>query len=110
MTYLLFVAPAIDRLGGAHPTAPLTVTATLRGAVKHTTGRREYLRGTLRSTDAELVVAPTGDQGSNRLATFADANCLIVVNEARQNLADGELVEVVLLPDEGAHPMRGQAV
>ena len=110
VTYLLFVAPAIDRLGGGHPTAPLTVAATLRGGVKHTAGRREYLRGTLRSTDGRLVVAPTGDQGSNRLATFADANCLIVVNESRQNLADGELVEVVLLPDEGAHPMRDQAL
>ena len=103
VTYLLFVAPTIDRLGGQQPMAPLTLTAVLEGGVKHTAGRREYLRGTLRSTDDRPTVAPTGDQGSNRLATLAGANCLIVVNEARHNIEDGELVEVMVLPDEGAH-------
>lgn len=108
VTYLLFVAPTIDRLGGQEPMPPLTLTAVLEGGVKHTAGRREYLRGTLRSTDDRPTVTPTGDQGSNRLATFADANCLIVVNESRHNLEDGELVEVMVLPDEGAHLTRDQ--
>ena len=107
VTYLLFVAPTIDRLGGREPTPPMTLTATVNGSVKHSPGRREYLRGTLRSRNGQLVVTPTGDQGSNRLATFAGANCLLVVNEDRQDLEDGEPVEVILLPDEGAHPMRG---
>lgn len=107
VTYLLFVAPTIDRLGGRTPPPPLALTAVVDGRVAHTPGRREYLRGTLRSVDGRLVVTPAGDQGSNRLATLADANCLVVVDEERQNLAPGERVEVVLLPDEAAHLMRG---
>ena len=106
VTYLLFVAPTIDRLGGHEPTPPLTLAATLNGRVRHSAGRREYLRGTLQSSNRQLVVTPTGDQGSNRLATFAGANCLVVVNEARRDVEDGESVEVILLPDESAHLMR----
>ena len=106
VTYLLFVAPTIDRLGGHEPSPPLILAATMKGSVRHSTGRREYLRGTLRSFDGQLVVTPTGDQGSNRLATLAGANCLVVVNEDREDVEDGEAVDVILLPDEGAHLMR----
>ncbi len=105
VTYLLFVAPTIDRLGGSEPTPPLTLTATVNGRVRHSPGRREYLRGTLQSCDGRLVVTPTGDQGSNRLATFAGANCLVVVDEDQRDVEDGESVNVILLPDEGAHLM-----
>ena len=107
VTYLLFVAPTIDRLGGHEPTPPLTLDATVNGRVRHSAGRREYLRGTLQTSDGRLVVTPTGDQGSNRLATFAGANCLVVVNEDKGDVEDGESVDVILLPDEAAHPMRG---
>lgn len=107
VTYLLFVAPTIDRLGGHEPTPPLTLAATVNGRVRHSAGRREYLRGILRSSDGRLVVTPTGDQGSNRLATFAGANCLVVVGDDKGDVEDGESVDVILLPDEGAHLMRG---
>ncbi len=107
VTYLLFVAPTIDRLCGGEPTPPMTLTATLNGTLKHSVGRREYVRGRLRSTNGGLVVTPTGDQGSNRLATLANANCLLVVGEEQQSLTDGQPVEIVLLPEEGAHLMRG---
>ncbi|MDE0037628.1 MAG: molybdopterin molybdotransferase MoeA [Gammaproteobacteria bacterium] len=105
VTYLLFVAPTIDRLGGHEPTPPLTLTAAMDRKVRHSVGRREYLRGTLRSSDGQLVVTPTGDQGSNRLATFAGANCLVVVDEDKGHVGVGESVDVILLPDEGAHLM-----
>ena len=105
VTYLLFVAPTIDRLGGHEPTPPLTLAASMNGRVRHSAGRREYLRGTLQSFDGQLVVTPTGDQGSNRLASFAGANCLVVVNENKRDIEDGESVDVILLPDEGAHLM-----
>lgn len=106
VTYLLFVAPTIDRLGGHEPAPPLTLAATMNGRVRHSAGRREYLRGTLQSFDGQLVVTPTGDQGSNRLATFVGANCLVVVDEDKRDVEDGESVDVILLPDEGAHLMR----
>ena len=105
VTYLLFVAPTIDRLAGCEPTPPLTLAATLNGRVRHSAGRREYQRGILQSSDGQLVVTPTGDQGSNRLATLAGANCLVVVDEDKGDVEDGESVDVILLPDEGAHLM-----
>lgn len=105
VTYLLFVAPTIDRLGGHEPTPPLTLAATMNGRIGHSVGRREYLRGTLRARAGQLVVTPTGDQGSNRLATFAGANCLVVIDEDKGDVEDGESVHVILLPDERAHLM-----
>ena len=61
------------------------------------------MRGVVRATAEELVVTPTGDQGSNRLATLAGANCLVVVGEDEPGLADGQSVTIVVLPDLGAH-------
>ena len=42
-----------------------------------------------------MAVRPTGDQSSNRLATFAAANCLIVVPEETGNLEVGDNVDVL---------------
>ena len=97
VTFLLFAAPAILARAGGAPQPPLKVPATLTRAVSHTQGRREYQRGTLANDGGQLVVAPTGDQGSNRLATFAGANCLLEVPEHRADLQAGEVVQVLLL-------------
>lgn len=106
VTYLLFVAPAIDRFSGAAVRQPLSVPATLASAIRHSPGRREYQRGTLERKAERMIVTPTGDQSSNRLATFARANCLIVVPEDAGDLSVDETVEVILLPDERSHVLR----
>ena len=56
VTYLLFVAPAIDGLGGREPAPPITLPAIFEGRVRHTAGRREYLRGTMVARDDKLTV------------------------------------------------------
>ena len=91
VTYLLFVAPAVDALGGTVPEPPLTVRARVLEGVRHAVGRREYMRGAVRSADGGLVVSITGDQGSNRLATFANANALVIIDEKTGDLARGGL-------------------
>ena len=106
ITYLLFVSPAIDLLAGANATPPLMLPAVLGDPVRHSKGRREYMRGTMRELDGMLVVRITGDQGSNRLATFANANCLVVIEHDVGDLRPGDAVRVVPLPSEAAHPMR----
>ena len=106
MTYLLFVAPAIDLLGGQELVGPMTLPAVLDGDIKHTRGRREYVRGILRTEDRNVRVAATGDQSSNRLATFADANCLIVVDADRDDLHEGDHVQAILLAGAAGHPVR----
>lgn len=105
ITYLLFVAPAVDRLSGVLPLPLLQVPATLAHPVRHSRGRREYMRGTLRADAGCLRVATTGDQGSNRLATLAHANCLIVIDEASGDLSAGDGVQVIPLSAEASHPL-----
>ena len=103
VTYLLFVAPAIDKTAGAKPPEPLILRARLERPVRHTLGRREYMRGDLRTSDGELLVRTTGDQSSNRLSTFANANCLVIIDENVSDMAAGETVGVIPLQDETAH-------
>ena len=103
VTYLLFVAPAVDRLGGQVPAPPLVLRAKIEHSVMHSPGRREYMRGAMRVEDRELVVRATGDQSSNRLATFADANCLIVIPEDAAEIPSGAPVGVILFSGDAGH-------
>ena len=109
ITYLLFVAPAIDLFCGQKIRMPIPIKASLITAVRHNPGRREYQRGIVTPNNNRLEVAPTGDQSSNRLATFANANCLIVIPEVQGNLEQGELVDVLLIPEQRLHPMTYQS-
>lgn len=103
VTYLLFVAPAVDRLGGHPPSSPLLLRAKIEHPLTHTPGRREYMRGAMWLLDGELVVSATGDQSSNRLATFAAANCLVVVEEDAAEVPSGASVSVIPFSSETAH-------
>lgn len=103
VTYLLFVAPAVDQLAGAAPARALVLRAKIQHSVPHTPGRREYMRGALRMEDGELVVRATGDQSSNRLSTFADANCLIVIDEDATQIPTGSSVNAIPFSADAAH-------
>lgn len=105
VTYLLFVAPAVDALGGTVPEPPLTFRARIAEGVRHAVGRREYMRGVVRKKDDGFVVSITGDQGSNRLATFANANALVIIDEDTGDLAAGDWVDVLLLAADAGHPV-----
>lgn len=98
ITYLLFVAPTIDALSGLPWRKPTQFQATLSSAIRHRPGRREYQRGVLLSRGGSLQVGPTGDQSSNRLASFYQCNCLIEVPSHRALLRQGETVNVWILP------------
>jgi molybdopterin molybdotransferase len=95
VTAMMLVRPAIERLCGSRPTPLLSVPATLRGSLAHQPGREEFQRGTLRSDSAGLEVSVTGDQSSNRLASFAAANCLIRIPKDCADLSDGRAVTVL---------------
>lgn len=105
--YLLFVAPAIDALSGMSVAAPLTLSATLMEPLRHAPGRREYQRGVLFRENGDIRVASAGDQSSNRLSSLAAANCLIIVPETAGSLVKGQLVDVLPLPREAHHFLRG---
>ncbi len=101
VTFLLVARPAILTLAGARVTPPLRFRARLVTALKHTPGREEYQRGALREGSEGPEVAVTGDQSSNRLATFSNADCLIRVPKDVGSLEVGAEVEVL--------PFRGLA-
>jgi len=57
-------------------------------------GRREFKRGILRFTERGWEVGTTGPQGSGILSSMAAANCLIILEEPRGDVAPGESVLV----------------
>ncbi len=99
VTALLLVRPVLERLCGGDPGAPLAVPAILQGSLSHQPGREEFQRGTLASQDGQLTVSATGDQSSNRLASFALANCLIRIPKEQGDLTEGS--NVTTLPFGG---------
>lgn len=103
VTAMMLTIPVLEYLCGSEPRRPLTVPATLRGSLSHHAGREEFQRGTLyeaAGSDGNLEVTVTGDQSSNRLASFSTANCLIRVSASSGDLEDGSIVAT--LPFWGA--------
>ena len=99
VTLLMVAKPAIWHLAGTRDKAPLRVSAELKSPLSHNPGRAEYQRGIFTQTQDGLAVTVTGDQSSNRLSTFHDANCLIEIHKDATDLPVGSLVNV--LPFEG---------
>jgi molybdopterin molybdotransferase len=100
VTCLLLVMPSLKRLCGTDPQPILKIPATLSSPLSHRPGRAEYQRGIYSGgPSGSLTVRHTGDQGSNRLSTFAGANCLIEVPKDSGDLASGAGVNVLPLSD-----------
>lgn len=98
VTFYQLVQPLIVALSGqnlSNDTMSFKVkTATnLRKSV----GRLDFQRGRLQiNSDGELEVVSTGQQGSHLTKSFNHANCFIVLEQDRGNVAQGELVTVEL--------------
>ncbi len=95
VTYLLLAKPAVEALCGMAPQEPLTLRCQLTEAVRHKPGREEYLRGAATTAPGAAEVKPTGDQSSNRMSTFAAANCLIRIPKTEGDLPAGAWVETL---------------
>ncbi len=99
VTWLLIAKPALLRACGANPEPPLRLPAVLQSPVSHKPGRTEYQRGFLSWTGTEHLpeVRVRGDQSSNRLTTFQNANCLVEIPGFSGDLPTGQRVTVLLL-------------
>ncbi len=95
VTLLMVAKPAIMQLCGGNPEPPLRVAAITTHGFTHQPGRTEYQRGILQADTQGLSVTPTGDQSSNRMTTFAAANCLVEIPGVAEDIAAGETVEVL---------------
>ncbi len=96
VTFYLLVRPALRRLMGIHDLVMPTYRAMSMAHLKKRPGRVEYQRGILSRSDAgEIVVSPTGEQGSGILSSMTEANCFIVLPMENDGVVAGETVEVL---------------
>jgi molybdopterin molybdotransferase len=94
LCFLLFVRPALWKLGGRRELEPVRFTARATEPMRKKPGRREFKRGILAFGARGWEVATTGPQGSGILSSMVLANCLIVLEEDRGDVQPGESVSV----------------
>ncbi|MFA6310697.1 MAG: molybdopterin-binding protein, partial [Sterolibacterium sp.] len=94
VTFYQFVRPALLKMMGAETASLPSFRVTCSTALKKAPGRTEFVRGLLYQDNGEWRVRPTGAQGSGILRSMSDANCFIVLEHERGNVAAGEMVSV----------------
>ncbi len=97
VTFNVFVRPAIRKLQGDLSPLLTVVRARLAHSIKDSSSRRSYLPGNLFIKDGSAVVEALKWGGSSDLVAFMKANALIVVAEHVHEIAEGEMVETVIL-------------
>jgi molybdopterin molybdotransferase len=96
---LLFLRPALDRLGGAASAEEATPTARLGVAMRQNDRRQDYLRARLaRVADGTLEAFPFEVQDSSMMRLLAMADCLVVRPPHAPALAAGATVPIVPFP------------
>jgi molybdopterin molybdotransferase len=95
VTFYQFVRGALLKLAGANPVpaVPLLPVECV-SKLKKNPGRTEFQRGVLYEEDGRWRVRATGAQGSGILRSMAEANCFIVLDHARGDVAPGDTVTV----------------
>ncbi|WP_231489738.1 gephyrin-like molybdotransferase Glp [Pedobacter sp. Leaf170] len=89
-----YVLPAICALSGKQN--PVNqIRAELLNHYKKPIGLTHFLKGNYLDGKASTLDA----QESFRLRSFAQANCLIILDEDRDNFTPGEIVNVLLIPE-----------
>jgi molybdopterin molybdotransferase len=99
VTFYEFVRDALLALAGRTDdfTLPL-VRVPCASALRKKPGRTEFQRGILaRGPGGDWTVRVTGGQGSGVLRSMSEANCFIVLEHERGDVAPGDLVSVQLM-------------
>ena len=98
VTFQHIVAPALEQLSGISISQPLQLLAKCTNALKKSPGRQEYQRGLVsQDNNGELLVASSGQQGSNILSATSAANCYIVLPVECSGIQPGEQVRIELI-------------
>ncbi|MFY9554917.1 MAG: gephyrin-like molybdotransferase Glp [Blastocatellia bacterium] len=97
VTFNVFVRPAIRKLQGENTPASPTVHAQLFRPVRDSSSRRSYLPARLFIEAGRALAEPLKWGGSSDLVAFMRANALVIVREDVHEIAEGELVELMLL-------------
>jgi molybdopterin molybdotransferase len=95
VTWCQLVRPALQRLAGATPEAPLTLRAVCLSLLRKSPGRLEFQRGVLeRDSSGCWFVTSTGHQGSGVLRSMSSANAFIVLPLEQGDVEPGSEVDV----------------
>jgi len=95
VTFYQFVLPAIRKMRGELPRAPLIFEARCANPLKKAPGRTEFQRGILeREADGSWKVSTTGLQGSHVLSSMSRANCFILLDAESTGADQGDSVRV----------------
>jgi len=94
LTFHLFVRPALWKLAGRRELFGRPFLATAVEPMSKKAGRREFKRGILAWVRDRWEVRTTGPQGSGILTSMTAANCFIVIEEERSDVAAGDAVWV----------------
>ncbi|MCU0576454.1 MAG: molybdopterin molybdotransferase MoeA [Desulfobacterota bacterium] len=92
-SFYQFARPAILKMQGARQILLPRLRARLKDALKNKGDRTHFIRGLLERIDDELVVSPTGPQGSGILTSMARGNCFMVLPKGATCLDQGSMVE-----------------
>lgn len=85
--------PLLRKISGENPQPVIQLKAKLMEKVKKRPGRMDFQRGIYTTNDqGDLVVTPTGAQGSGILTSMSRANCYIVLAQESGSLDAGETV------------------
>jgi molybdopterin molybdotransferase len=103
VVFEVLVRPLIRAAQGKRNPNRRVITARLLSPVTSTKGRKGYLRAQLLrdENNGEYLVQPLGMSGSHLLASLAEANCLILVDEEATEVAVGDEVLVSFLAQRG---------
>lgn len=95
VTLARFVQPMIRRMGGETQWQPVCWQALGETAFRGRAGRLDLLRGCYRvDANGQLRVAALGEQGSHRLSSLYQANCLVELPDDKAEVEAGGLVTI----------------
>ncbi|RSM82548.1 molybdopterin molybdenumtransferase MoeA [Kibdelosporangium aridum] len=103
VVFEVLVRPLIRAAQGKRNPRRRLVSARLLSPIASTKGRKGFLRGQLLrdESNGQYLVQPLGLSGAHLLASLAEANCLILVDEDTTDVAVGDEVQVSFLAQRG---------
>ena len=101
VSFEAFVRPALRKMLGAMPLERPRVRAVTRGELRSPAAKTSFLRVALTVEDGRYAVTPVSGPGSHLLAGMSRANALAVVPEGVERVAEGDVVEVLVLERRG---------
>lgn len=99
MCFEIYGRPLIERMVERRSSRTPLIPARLGRTIRKVDGLHFFTRGIVSvGADGSLAVVDTGPQRSNLYGSVVKANCIVHLPEAGEEVAEGSLVEIQLLP------------